>query len=439
MGAPLVSGLLKRSRNFRYHGSTATKTSQFANTGEVYDRVVTNVKPWGNQTTWSQDTLFPTFQRYRAQARAEGEDSPITRNRSDIGGQFLTERRTYRDNGCSTTVVTLPDELWVGSIYRYSGPIMAVDPLAGADGLGNYPKYSLAALDQEMIVKGTTAIARTVPTNPSVGVGTLIGETLDRRPSIPGAAVFGKSGNVSKRFADEYLNSEFALKPLVSDIKGMAQTVKNTNRILKQLERDSGRLVRRRYTFPVERSIEVLKDETWANVSYPLMHTRNYGAAGLYSLRRQTTKRMWFSGAYTYYYHQGDKLWDKLLRNEQAANRLFGLRLTPDLIWELTPWSWAADWVTNAGDVLKNISAFSRDGLVLNWGYMMCDLTITDTHILRVNTRQGAIHRPIQRFTTRVKRRIPATPYGFGMDPGWSDLSSRQLSILGALGISRAR
>jgi hypothetical protein len=41
-------------------------------------------------------------------------------------------------------------------------------------------------------------------------------------------------------------------------------------------------------------------------------------------------------------------------------------------------------------------------------------------------------------FQTKVKKRLRATPYGFGLDPNWSDFTDRQLSILGALGITRA-
>jgi len=353
----------------------------------------------------------------------------------DLGSAFTSISRKYSDNGALTTAVTLPIERWLSTDYGYSGPLLGVNPLLGADGMERYPKVNLDELHYELYQKGSTAIARTIPTNPSSETGAAIAESVERLPRLPGSALFGKAGNVSKRFADEYLNYEFGVKPTISEIDSTVQAIRNTNRILEQLERDSGRLVRRRYDFPVERTNHLVSSDA-VETSFPLLHTRQYKGAGLRQIYRETVKRTWFSGAYTYYYAQGSDLWARLRRAEQAGNRLFGLRLTPSLAWELAPWSWAADWVTNAGDVIKNLSAFSRDGLVLQWGYIMCDYVVRDTITQRIN-HSGGISRPVQVFETRVKMRRKATPYGFGLDPDWRDLSPRQLAILGALGISR--
>lgn len=432
-----MSTEFRKHRDFPYKGATGVLTTRSASTGALLSSTTTHTKASGDQTTWSRDTLFPMFQKYRAKAKAAGRTSAITKNRSDLGSPFLSVTHRYRDNGCLTKPITMADVRWIGSIYGYSGPVMGLNP-ESAGPFGHYPVYSDTDLRDEMLQKGTTAIARTIPTNPMVGVGQLIGESIDRLPSIPGRAILGKPGRVSKKFADEYLNFEFGLKPLLSDIDGIVETVRNSNRILEQLERDSGRLVRRRYQFPVERTFETIETGS-REISYPLLNTRQYAGAGLFTVRRETVKRFWFSGAYSYLYRQSDKLWDRLRSAEQRGNKLFGLRLSPSLAWELAPWSWAADWVTNAGDVITNLSAFSRDGLVLHWGYIMCDLTITDTHTFRVNLADGQVIRPVQIFETRVKKRLPATPYGFGLDPDWKDFSSRQLAILGALGISRVR
>lgn len=426
----------RKQRVFRYPRGTGVRYQRDRTTGLITQSTIVPVNAVGVQTTWSRDTSFPKWQREKAAALARGRtNSPITRIKADIGGDFLTISRVYKDNGDASRSVGPPEREWVGSNYGYSGPLLAVDP-------GNatlYPWFNQADLDREMLQRGTTAIAQTIPTNPSVGVGQLIGESVQKLPSVPGATLFGKSGNVSKKFADEYLNAQFGVAPVISDIDGIVSTVRNTNRILKQLERDSGRLVRRRYRFPEERTNERIVSESRQYQTYPRMDTVLYGSPGLYTVDRVTVKRMWFSGAYSYHYQQGNELWDRLMRSEQKGNRLFGARLSPSLAWELAPWSWAADWVTNAGDVISNLSAFSRDGLVLNWGYIMCDLTITDTHRLRTNFWNGGLHRSVQVLETRVKRRLPATPYGFGLDPDWKDLSDFQLSILGALGISRVR
>jgi len=86
---------------------------------------------------------------------------------------------------------------------------------------------------------------------------------------------------------------------------------------------------------------------------------------------------------------------------------------------------------------MTNISAFSRDQLVLRWGYMMAAETIIDTHSVVCGLRGYEGQTLSQTFTTTVKKRVRATPFGFGLDPGWKDFSDRQKAILGALGISR--
>jgi hypothetical protein len=125
-----------------------------------------------------------------------------------------------------------------------------------------------------------------------------------------------------------------------------------------------------------------------------------------------------------------------MVRAEQSSAKLFGTRVTPELFWELTPWSWAVDWVTNLGDVIHNVSAFSRDGLVMPYGYMMATITIKDTYTLsgfQFNT--GPPQTMFQSFTSTSKQRIRATPFGFGLDLG--GFTNRQWAIIGALGLSR--
>lgn len=432
-----MSDEYRRQREFPYPESLGVYTSTGKSDPRFDGRTEYRIWPVGVQTTWSRDTQFHAAKRAEASLRSRAIDADSSQrakwwSERDLGSNFMTVRRTYSDNGCSTARYSGYRD-WIGAYLRYSGPIMALNPSGPSNSW--WPPYNNADLTSQMLKWGTTAIANTIPTNPSVGVGQLIGESMERLPRLPGAAILGRPGRVSKKFADEYLNYEFGLKPLINDVQGIAQTVKDTNRILAQLERDSGRLVRRRYSAPVERKVEVVV--TPSQYPYPAMNAAIHGPSQTRTRTRTTETRMWFSGAYTYYYAQGDNLSARLRRSEQAANRLFGLRLDPSLIWELSPWSWAADWVTNAGDVLRNISAFSRDGLVLRWGYVMCTQTITDTYTLPWSLMGGSSGIAEQSFTTTVKKRLKATPYGFGLDPNWSDLSSRQLAILGALGISR--
>jgi hypothetical protein len=124
-------------------------------------------------------------------------------------------------------------------------------------------------------------------------------------------------------------------------------------------------------------------------------------------------------------------------RNALAAKRVFGAELTPETLWELTPWSWAIDWFSNAQDVIHNLNAMKIYGLVLRYGYMM------EHSINKVTYSYEAIPGTyVQKpdvsdlsFVTETKLRQKANPFGFGVS--WDGLSPLQLAITAALGLSR--
>lgn len=121
------------------------------------------------------------------------------------------------------------------------------------------------------------------------------------------------------------------------------------------------------------------------------------------------------------------------------ANKLLGTRLTPEVLWNLAPWSWAADWITNTGDVLHNISMFAQDGLVLRYGYVMEETIIERTwtlHGVGFKSSPGPYNfSSTLREIHKVRRK--ATPFGFGVSE--EAFTPRQYSILAALGMSRGR
>lgn len=322
-----------------------------------------------------------------------------------------------------------------GSVYRfqYKGPWVTKD-LNIVGQTGNH-KVPPTTLDDQMIVKGATAIARTIPTNPVASAAQFIGELREGLPSIPGSSVKG-SGTSS--LGDEYLNAEFGIRPLISDFRKFGEAARTSNRRIEQLKRDSGRLIRRRYTFPVERTVETTIVQSQAGGVPALRQTAPncYQSLGPMYRTREETYRFWFSGAYTYAYVDGHRAVDRMRAAEQRYNALWGTRVNPELFWELAPWSWAADWFSNTGDVIHNLSALSSDSLVLRWGYIMCHYTCRDTYSAPATTYIGGGRTPQpQTFVTDVKKRMRATPYGFGLDLG--SLTGRQWAILGALGMSR--
>jgi hypothetical protein len=119
------------------------------------------------------------------------------------------------------------------------------------------------------------------------------------------------------------------------------------------------------------------------------------------------------------------------------ARKVLGIQLTPGAIWNLAPWSWAADWFSNAGDVLQNLDSWIIDGLVVRYGYMMETTIVRDTY-----TMVGPTGYPGNPLASDVivesitKQRLKSSPYGFGLT--WDTLSPRQIAIATSLGLSRS-
>jgi len=283
---------------------------------------------------------------------------------------------------------------------------------------------------------GSTAISRCAPTNPHSTVLNALFELY--RDGIPSAVNLNRIANGNlKDGAEEYLNYEFGILPTISDIKTIGKAYVDADKILRQYYRDSGRVVRRRYEFPpVE---EVISDTMTEGVTpYPslvyYLYQQPYG-----KLREVVTvkRQRWFSGAFTYFAQPPNSA--KAIGDQvQKWNHLYGIDPSPSVIWNALPYSWAADWVSNIGDVLNNLSMMGADGLVMQYGYMMehIVLTVDRTHEGTILNGDLPVHAR-ETFTVDYKRRRRATPFGFGVSVG--SFTDRQWTILAALGMSRGR
>lgn len=357
-----------------------------------------------------------------------GWHSSAARGKRDVGGAFKTEKRTFSG---SSPIVAMHRRSAGPEDRIYNGPLSVQPgdwPLAGYGSPG-----SSSVLDSQ----GTTAIARTIPTAPAADVSVMLGEIF--REGIPravGATLLQNRFRDYRDIGGEYLNYQFGWKPIVSDLKKVAQAVTESERILSQLERDSGRNVRRRYQFPTV--FTTAQTQSTAR-PYPAINTAVYTDQTRTDLHTFKQVRS-FSGCFTYHFERSEASRGKMQQAARNAGQLLGLELTPSVVWNLSPWSWLADWVTNAGDVMSNVSRFSQDGLVMRYGYVM-EHTVQTRAIAYEGGMyyQYPAYLPMPRtsgvFEVETKVRQKATPYGFGLDTDGFD--PRQWAILGALGISR--
>ena len=316
----------------------------------------------------------------------------------------------------------------------YRGPIIANPALYPFD-MSNYKDRILqfAPVDPLDVRWGLggQAIAACKPADPeSMLAQTLIEVVRDGIPSNLLRFDVKNQADVFRQLGGNYLAVKFAWEPFVADIQDAARAITNQAQILDDLYRNNGRPIRRRYRFPETKTVDILETDV---LPWPTLTTAHWSQ----SKRIQTTtrtKKTWFSGEFIYHLPpRSSELGDMVTR----ARHLAGLSLTPDILWELAPWSWLADYFASLGSLFSTLSAISSDNLVMPYGYLMQEANmVVETVHTNVKTLGYGTVNPTVKGTVNIsqKTRVRASPYGFGFKPG--DLTSRQWTILGALGMA---
>lgn len=361
-------------------------------------------------------------------------------SQGDVGGPFFTQKSYVVGRIATGSASNDPKQGDLNSI-EYRGPIFPLNP--------NNAPFPPAVIpsNSELDVLGTKAIARVSPSNPNADLSTFVAE-LHREgiPRIQGARTGRwerKTKEALKVPAEDYLAVQFGWKPVVNEVLSVANAISEKDAVIKQYLRDSGKLVRRRYDFPTEISETVTEVAVDATPYIPggaggLLDKVDLSRGRVVKVRRTEIHR-WFSGGFTYCVPTGYSTRESIQRQVILAKKTLGITITPEVLWNLLPWSWAVDWFTDVGDVMSNLSAYIIDGLVLRYGYVMQHSVVTDTYTFLGPTglRTKSLRPNPLIKVTETKVRRPATPYGFGKD--WSGFSAFQLSILAALGISKKR
>lgn len=299
-------------------------------------------------------------------------------------------------------------------------------------------------------VLGTKGFNRTIPTKPLQQAAVFAGE-LRQLPKISPTVLLAmkdkawthvqswrahvrKAPKYTQAVADDYINQQFGWLPFLRDIESLLTPRVELMKRVNQLERDSGKKVRRRTTLTNITNVGSMVVNTTGAYGYPL------GLSAVQLVTNQGTKytvtttkeRSWFSASYTYFI-QPKTAKMGIPRAIQMARLIHGASINPETLWNLAPWSWLADYVGNVGGVLSNLTAFSRDNLVATHAYLMITTEVTRSVTLaNIGTLKGNV--TCHSETTAVcKRRVRGMPYGFGFV---GPLNAKQTAILVALGLS---
>jgi len=383
----------------------------------------------GSKTDTDQDLWVPT----------NSDRFPPRVSQGDKGHEFWTTKTTSRHShtrwlqrwnnaqgtACSYSGALIPASQ--AGIYSSQWPIAPAFVKMTSTDIGKF---------------GSIAINATIPTKPSVSTAQFIGE-LGQLPRVFGRGLLESRANVYRGLGSEYLNVQFGWKPFVADIKAAVLALRTKSEILTQYHRDSGKTVRRRWTYTVNETPTNASFTPWGgpllSVTTSLRDNRALQRIDVPIHQEDTVLLQYsFSGAYTYHLPLGEGVLGKLRLFEAEANKLLGTSLTPSVLWELAPWSWLIDWNGTIGVALENASLLAGDELVLQYGYLMRETTRQRTlRIADLGVDRWQNPGPITSVYRRTsKERVRANPYGFTLAP--TSYSAKQWAILGALGLTKA-
>lgn len=368
------------------------------------------------------------------------------------GGPF--DKWTIRDGGLKPQMYSVsymhPDAP-VLKTYRYwaSGTVICtvrpkdLDPLMYPTSgtpthLASSPSYGDATS------YGPTAWSRFKPGKPKVDLGLFLAELRDAprmllsslKWFVNAEKALRRSGvlrGLSKEAAQHHLNTQFGWLPFLNDVRRFYATCVDLDKHIAQIKRDNGQWVRKAGT--VEEKDEI---STWTTASAAVAPSPgsvffHQVGAGSTTFVKEQYSNVWFAGRFRYWIPdiQSGKTEARVLR------KLYGLDVTPSLVWNLIPFSWLGDWVSNVGDNISNLTNGWAENLTAKYAYVMRTTGTAVSVTPKWHTRQcGTIPFHFRYYLTR-KVRVGASPFGFDLDFG--DFSQRQLSILSALGLSRLK
>jgi hypothetical protein len=128
------------------------------------------------------------------------------------------------------------------------------------------------------------------------------------------------------------------------------------------------------------------------------------------------------------------------------VSKRLGLVDDPQMLWDLTPYSWLVDWFTTMGDSISNANVYSplRGKYNVDYAYLTSQrVQAVETVLLRkigtppAYTFEASLKNTKSFVNTTTRWRDRATPFGFGTQLG--SLSASQFAILVALGLAQSR
>jgi hypothetical protein len=271
--------------------------------------------------------------------------------------------------------------------------------------------------------------------------------------------IVSTSKDALKTSGSNFLGFEFGVLPLVSDLRDLGMTLYKATSAL------TG------FSTPIHRRREKVMDANVTSTdrtanpyvgisSYGIHHIPYLGerlkkefalenssgrfqsflsGVDAWSGKTEETK-MWYEAEYVLVPKIGFDPSSYLDRLEVLMNTDFNM----STLWELSPWSWLADWALKIGDSISANELAVSNRLVTNYAYAMCEQKVTQVLVVKnLDLAKGSAYvwtNPPRGYVSTqsvtVKSRVRANPFGFNPVSS-SILTNEKWAILGALAASK--
>jgi hypothetical protein len=309
----------------------------------------------------------------------------------------------------------------------------------------------------------STVWDRTKPTFAKGGLGVAIAELRDLPRMLQTSAkgyfrVWNTIANISKYrgvhykilgkmapkgAADHFLNTVFGWAPFIKDLNDLCNNVIEVDKRIDRLKFENGHW-RRVEKILVNQSDTALVAGDTGSVVYPT-NTAYLLSSMTGNPSYEVTRERWSYARsvgrfrqYLPYFDDRSPESEGMLGAIRRQLALHGARISPEVVYKATPWTWLIDWVSDTGHIVSAINDVAYDGLAAKYLYLVHHQisTYTLTQHLPFNNKSGG---PKSLQYTRIfdvkQRKEAGDPFSFGLLG--RDLSAKQLAILTALGITR--
>jgi hypothetical protein len=409
--------------------------------GQLYDWVAQGNPP---------STPVTAYLNGRLHKYLLSQGNPFRNGHYISGGNFISVK--YVETVTPGDAITVYRPSWG---IAYKGAFTVAAP--GDPG----PNAGLAYINQRYnatAALGARAWNMMRPDNPDFSLATSLGELKDA-PGMFKDAIndirkhIRNRNNVRKSQGKSalshsgqfYLAMEFGWIPLLGEIRKFIEAQKKGQDRLAQLIRDNGRPIRRTARIDAELRIDdsgpgsTYASGSGANIS-PSFVTQCYGPGPSFRrVKTQYMRKTWAEGCFRYHLPPGPRTvaWKK-----KMLRRLMGARVTPDVVYNLMPWSWLADYFTDLGQFIKATSPGVADRLAADYAYVMRTEVYTSTREASGMFQGSKVANAVLKTATtsskseRIEKfRSKASPFGWGVNQ--NSLTPKQWAILGALGLSK--